>query len=114
MRGPHSAIAISAIVHPQHRHTFFANLSWWHAPPNRRKRNDMAFQNTLPQTPISGIFGALRRMKNRFDARRQANARYDQAWRELSAMSRHEMADIGIDRSDIPRIAAEMAAQRRG
>jgi len=40
----------------------------------------------------------------------QAWRRYDQSVRELSRLDDRELADIGISRSDIPRVARSSAA----
>ncbi len=45
----------------------------------------------------------------RFAENRRRNAAYNKTFNELSAMTSRDLADIGLSRFDIPRIAAEAA-----
>lgn len=75
----------------------------------KRKTKAMTLQNIIPAHPFSGLTAIAHRLRENLQERRQAKAAYDRTLAELSAMSGRELADIGINRSDIPRIAAEAA-----
>ncbi len=79
----------------------------------KRKTNDMTLQNTLTINPFNGVRDAIQQFRADQAERRRARAVYDRTWRELSAMSDREQADIRIHSSDIPRIASEAAAMSR-
>jgi len=70
----------------------------------------MTFQNILPAHPMQGFLDAVRRLKSDMAEQRRGNALYRQVSGELTAMSDRELADIGIARSDIERIATEAAS----
>ena len=55
---------------------------------------------------LNGILVALRE-------RRAYNAVYRQTWRELSALSERELADLGIARSEIGALSQEAAIRAR-
>jgi uncharacterized protein YjiS (DUF1127 family) len=73
----------------------------------------MTFQSILTRHPFEGFISALRQLRSEYEDKRQRKAVYERTWRELSAMSNRDMADIGIYSSDIPRIAAEAAAMHK-
>jgi uncharacterized protein YjiS (DUF1127 family) len=77
--------------------------------PTDRKTKDMTFQNIIPAHPLSGFLAAVHDVRERAAERRKTNAAYTRTLNELSAMSSRELADIGLHRSEIPRIAAEAA-----
>lgn len=70
----------------------------------------MAFINTAGKRD-----GALARLlQTTLDAlreRRAYNAVYRQTWRELSALSERELADLGIARSEIGALSQDAAAR---
>ncbi|WP_223423491.1 DUF1127 domain-containing protein [Tateyamaria pelophila] len=73
----------------------------------------MTLQNILTVHPFEGFLDTIHQFRADHAERRRARAVYDRTWRELSAMSDRERADIGIHRSDIPGIASEAAAMSR-
>ncbi|MHA6327223.1 DUF1127 domain-containing protein [Roseivivax sp. CAU 1753] len=73
----------------------------------------MTFQNILPVHPLEGVQNWIRHFRADLAERRRAQALYDRTWRELSAMSDRERADISIHRSDIAWIACEAVAMSR-
>ncbi len=79
----------------------------------KRKTADMTLQNILTVHPFEGLHNRIRQFRSDHAERRSAKEVYDRTWRELSAMSNRERADIGIHCSDIPRIASEAAAMSR-
>lgn len=79
----------------------------------KRKTYKMTLQNTLTIYPLERFLVAIERLRADFADQREKRAIYDRTWRELSAMSNRERADIGIHRSDIPRIASEAATMSR-
>ncbi len=79
----------------------------------KRKTEDMTFQNVLTVHPLEGLRNAIEQFRADHATRGRARAVYDRTWRELSAMSDRERADIGIHSSDVPRIAYEAAAMSR-
>lgn len=72
-----------------------------------QKAKYMTFQNILPAHPMQGFLDAARRLKSDMAEQRRRHAAYRQVFDELAAMSDRELADIGIARSDIERIATE-------
>jgi uncharacterized protein YjiS (DUF1127 family) len=79
----------------------------------KRKTEDMTLQNILTVHPFEGFHNIIQQFRADHAERRRARAVYNRTWRELSAMSGRERADIGIHSSDIPRIASEAAAMSR-
>jgi uncharacterized protein YjiS (DUF1127 family) len=79
----------------------------------QRKTEDMTLQNILTVHPFEGFFNTIQQFMADHAERRRARAVYDRTWRELSAMSDWERADIGIHSSDVPGIASEAAAMSR-
>ena len=77
------------------------------------KTYDMTLQNTLTIHPLARLLETIGRHLSSLADQREKRAVYDRVWRELSAMSHREQADIGIHSSDIPRIASEAAAMSR-
>jgi len=73
----------------------------------------MTHQNILTVHPFDGLHAKIQQFRADCAERRGARAVYERTWRELSAMSNRERADIGIHSSDIPRIASEAAAVSR-
>ncbi|PIL20249.1 hypothetical protein P775_09875 [Puniceibacterium antarcticum] len=73
----------------------------------------MTLQNILTVHPFEGLHNTIQQFRADHAERRRARAVYDRTWRELSAMSDPERADIGIHSSDIPRIASEAATMSR-
>ena len=69
----------------------------------------MTLQNIISTHPFSELASRLYAMRAYAAERRGRNAIYNRTWNELSAMSNRSLVDIGIHRSDIPRIAAEAA-----
>ncbi len=69
----------------------------------------MTLQNIVPAHPFSGVTAALQGLRERAVERAEMKAVYNKTWRELSAMSNRDLADIGLHRSDIPRVATEAA-----
>ena len=73
----------------------------------------MTLQNILTIHPFEGFHNMIQKFRAYRAERRRVRAVYDRAWRELSAMSDRERADIGIHSSEIPRVASEVAAMSR-
>lgn len=73
----------------------------------------MTLQDILTVHPFERLHNTILQFRADHAERRRARAVYDRTWRELSAMSDRERADIGIHSSDIPRIALEAAAMSR-
>ncbi|QJF52325.1 DUF1127 domain-containing protein [Roseobacter ponti] len=67
-----------------------------------------AITHTRPHF-LHGTFAALAGVRARFAENRRRNAAYNKTFNELSAMTSRDLADIGLNRFDIPRIAAEAA-----
>lgn len=66
----------------------------------------MTLQNILHRHPFHVFAHAMDRLRSNMAAQRKARAAYNKTHRELSAMSTRELTDIGIDRADIPTVAA--------
>jgi|GEM_PF-2096608 uncharacterized protein YjiS (DUF1127 family) len=73
----------------------------------------MTLQSIRTINPFEGFHNLIQQFKADRAERRRVRAVYDRTWRELSAMSDRERADIGIHSSDIPRVASEAAALSR-
>jgi uncharacterized protein YjiS (DUF1127 family) len=73
----------------------------------------MTLQNILNVHSFEGFHDTIQQFRADHAERRRARAIYVRTWRELSAMSDRERADIGIHSSDIPRISSEAAAMSR-
>jgi len=73
----------------------------------------MTLQSIRTIHPFEGFHSLIQQFKADRAERRRVRAVYDRTWRELSAMSDRERADIGIHSSDIPRVASEAAALSR-
>lgn len=65
--------------------------------------------NTASYPHLSGIAAHLRRGKEMLRDYMARRALYRQACDELHALTNRELADLGIHRSEIPRIAREAA-----
>ncbi|PRY80530.1 uncharacterized protein YjiS (DUF1127 family) [Yoonia maritima] len=74
----------------------------------------MTHQNILHRHPFHSFAHAMDRIRANWAAQRKINAAYDETHRELSAMSTRELTDIGIDRADIPKVAAEAVSMTSG
>ncbi len=85
-------------------------MRWVEIHHLKRKTEDMTFQNILTVHPFEGFHNTIQQFRADHAERRKARDVYDRTWRELSAMSDRERADIRIHSSDIPRIAFEAAA----
>lgn len=59
---------------------------------------------------MQSLFEAMHRLKADMAEHRRSRATYTRVFGELSAMTNRELADIGIARSDIERIATEAAS----
>jgi uncharacterized protein YjiS (DUF1127 family) len=57
----------------------------------------------------TGLAGYVRDLRARFSAWRTRRAVYEQTWRELDSLSDPDLADLGIARSDIGRVARQAA-----
>lgn len=66
-----------------------------------------ASQSTSPRQ--TGLFSRLQRLRDALNTVMQQRAVYSRTLQELQALSNRELADLGIHRSEIPRIAAEAA-----
>lgn len=86
------------------------DMRWIEIRHLKRKTEDMTLQNILTVHPFEGFHNKIQQFRADHIERRRAREVYDRTWRELSAMSDQELADIGIHKSDIPRIASEAAA----
>jgi uncharacterized protein YjiS (DUF1127 family) len=75
----------------------------------KERRKSMTLQNMIPAHPFSSFISAVLDLRERAAERRKTKAAYTKTRDELSEMSSRELADIGIHRSEIPRIAAEAA-----
>lgn len=69
----------------------------------------MTLQNIIPANPFSGLIAFVHHLSDRAADRRKQNAVYTRTLNELSALSNRELADIGLHRCEISRIAAEAA-----
>ncbi|MEM5477995.1 DUF1127 domain-containing protein [Pacificibacter sp. AS14] len=70
----------------------------------------MTMQNILHRHPLHDFVGAIDHIRSHMAVKRQTRAVYAKTHSELSAMSTRDLTDIGIDRADIPKIAAEAAS----
>ncbi len=66
-----------------------------------------ASQSTAPRP--TGFFARLNGLRDALNTVKQRRAVYSRTLQELQALSNRELADLGIHRSEIPRIAAEAA-----
>ncbi len=89
------------------------DMRWIEFHHLKRKTENMTLQNILTVHPFEGFHNTIQQFRADHAERRRVRAVYDRTWRELSAMSGRERADIGIHSSDIPRIASEAAAMSR-
>ena len=71
----------------------------------------LTLQNILPARPMQGFIDAVHRLKSDMAEQRRTRAIYNQVFGDLSAMSNRDLADIGVARSDIERIATEAASR---
>lgn len=67
-----------------------------------------AITHTRPHF-LHSTFAAVAGVTARVAENRRRNAAYKKTFNELSAMTSRDLADIGLSRFDIPRIAAEAA-----
>lgn len=68
----------------------------------------MAFASTLNNSPIlAGIAHRVEKMVEDYRANAVKRRAFKQTYRELNALSSRELADLGINRSMIKRIALE-------
>jgi len=74
----------------------------------------MTVQNLLHLHPLHSVAHAMERMWSNMAVRQKTKAAYNKTHRELSSMSTRELADVGIDRADIPTIAGEAASIASG
>ena len=93
--------------------TLIGDTRWIKFHHLKRKTEDMTLQNILTIHPFGGFHDAIQQFRADRAERRRVRAVYDRTWRDLSAMSDRERADIGIHSSEIPRIASEAAAMSR-
>jgi uncharacterized protein YjiS (DUF1127 family) len=93
--------------------TLIGDTRWIKFHHLKRKTEDMTLQNILTVHPFEGFHNMIQQFRADYAERRRVRAVYNRTWRELSAMSGRERADIGIHSSDIPRIASEAAAMSR-
>ncbi len=89
------------------------DMRWIEIHHLKRKTEDMTLQNILTVHPFEVLHNTIQQFRADHAERRRARVVYDRTWRELSAMSDRELADIRIHNSDIPRIASEAAAMSR-
>jgi uncharacterized protein YjiS (DUF1127 family) len=72
----------------------------------------MAYAHTdLARFDQSGLKARVQRFRDMLDERAARRDAYRRTVRELHACSDRDLADLGIHRSDIPRIAAQAADQ---
>lgn len=83
---------------------------WTACYKQTRKTKDMPLESIFTSQPSPSFKETIQRLWTAHVERRRVHAVYAQTRRELSAMSKRELADIGIDGSDIDQIAAEAAA----
>lgn len=69
----------------------------------------MAYANHTTDLRSGGFFARLQGFRAMLTELMQQRTVYNQTLSELQALSNRELADLGIHRSEIPRIAAEAA-----
>lgn len=69
----------------------------------------MAYANNTTDLRNTGLMARLQGLRDTLQTVMQQRAVYNQTSRELQALSNRELADLGIHRSEIPRVAAEAA-----
>ena len=69
----------------------------------------MAYANHTTNLRSGGLLARIQGLRDALAAVLQQRAVYTQTTRELQALTNRELADLGIHRSEIPRIAAEAA-----
>jgi uncharacterized protein YjiS (DUF1127 family) len=98
----HSGISALFIVQAQHRRIFgVTNCT------ERIQTMAYASQNTVLRQ--SRLVARLHGLRDMLHTVLQQRAVYNRTLQELQALSNRELADLGIHRSEIPRIAAEAA-----
>lgn len=75
-----------------------------------RKEYKMTLQNITHRHPFQGIAHTINRVRAKMAKERKIRVAYDETRSELSAMSSRELNDIGIDRADISKVAAQAAS----
>lgn len=74
----------------------------------------MTLQNILHSHPLHGFAKKIHRIRLNMAAQRKTRTAYSKTHQDLSAMSTRDLTDIGIDRADIPKVAAEAASMTSG
>ncbi|MBN2761251.1 MAG: DUF1127 domain-containing protein [Rhodobacteraceae bacterium] len=69
----------------------------------------MTYANQTAAIAQTGIFARLKGLRDTLRTVMEQRAVYARTLQELQALSNRELADLGIHRSEIPRIAAEAA-----
>ncbi|MCL1629120.1 DUF1127 domain-containing protein [Roseibaca sp. V10] len=69
----------------------------------------MAYANHTTDLRFGGFLARLQSFRAMLAETLQQRAVYNQTLSELQALSNRELADLGIHRSEIPRLAAEAA-----
>lgn len=72
----------------------------------------MTFQNILPAPVFHRLTDAFHSLKIEFAEQSKSRAAYRRTFDELSAMCNRDLADIGVDRAEIPRLATQAASLR--
>lgn len=69
----------------------------------------MAYANNTTDLRSTGLMALFQGLRASVAKGLQQRAVYNQTTRELQALTNRELADLGIHRSEIPRIAADAA-----
>lgn len=101
----HSGIEKLTIVQTQH----LPHLGGRKRTALPDEANEMAYTSNLSASRPHGLVERIGALITRFWAHRARKRAYTQTFRELSALSNHELADLGLGRSDIRRVAHEAA-----
>jgi uncharacterized protein YjiS (DUF1127 family) len=108
MRMPHSSIADTSIVQSQHSPILLASKAATMQPQSNRRNETMAVttQYTSPRGMLFAPLTAWVHTLKDLYVRRQC---YRRTYNELSALSAHQLADLGLHRSTIRQAAYQAA-----
>ena len=104
--------ALSIVQVQKHRMSEAYETRWIGFHHWKRKTKDMTFANILPAHPLQGLMAHIQRAKTDYAEFHAKKAIYDRTFNQLSAMSKRDLADIGICSSDIESIAAQAVEMR--
>jgi uncharacterized protein YjiS (DUF1127 family) len=84
------------------------------AARRNERRHSMSLRETMPATLVETVSHTVDDWRGRLARRRAWRRAYDRTFRELSAYTDREMADLGISRIDIAELSRQEADRTVG